>query len=256
MEYSKISTQLSNRLYGVELTNSQDLDQTDAEPKESQTLETQRRLSFWKMAWEGRPSWMRTVYSGKEALTGYCFILPILLTGDSTVMESVVNVATSFPFVLIGLRVPRKDFSTTMYSNSLIGVGLASTLYHTSRGEVRKSTRWGDYAMIATSTLCMSSALKNDNKNSRALMLASIMMLPFQPLLVTAIHTSLAEATFARKVIENPKLRGAHALHTASTLVGGALFVADDIYPDTPYIHAAWHVAAAVGVMTINTLID
>lgn len=28
MEYSKISTQLSNRLYGVELTNSQDLDQT------------------------------------------------------------------------------------------------------------------------------------------------------------------------------------------------------------------------------------
>ncbi|XP_024381565.1 uncharacterized protein [Physcomitrium patens] len=191
MEYSKISTQLSNRLYGVELTNSQDLDQTyysadifalsDAEPKESQTLETQRRLSFWKMAWEGRPSWMRTVYSGKEALTGYCFILPILLTGDSTVMESVVNVATSFPFVLIGLRVPRKDFSTTMYSNSLIGVGLASTLYHTSRGEVRKSTRWGDYAMIATSTL----------------------------------------ATFARKVIENPKLRGAHALHTASTLVGG-----------------------------------
>uniref|UniRef100_A0A7I4EH99 Uncharacterized protein n=1 Tax=Physcomitrium patens TaxID=3218 RepID=A0A7I4EH99_PHYPA len=212
MEYSKISTQLSNRLYGVELTNSQDLDQTyysadifalsDAEPKESQTLETQRRLSFWKMAWEGRPSWMRTVYSGKE--------------GDSTVMESVVNVATSFPFVLIGLRVPRKDFSTTMYSNSLIGVGLASTLYHTSRGEVRKSTRWGDYAMIATSTL----------------------------------------ATFARKVIENPKLRGAHALHTASTLVGGALFVADDIYPDTPYIHAAWHVAAAVGVMTINTLID
>ncbi|XP_024381562.1 uncharacterized protein [Physcomitrium patens] len=242
MEYSKISTQLSNRLYGVELTNSQDLDQTDAEPKESQTLETQRRLSFWKMAWEGRPSWMRTVYSGKE--------------GDSTVMESVVNVATSFPFVLIGLRVPRKDFSTTMYSNSLIGVGLASTLYHTSRGEVRKSTRWGDYAMIATSTLCMSSALKNDNKNSRALMLASIMMLPFQPLLVTAIHTSLAEATFARKVIENPKLRGAHALHTASTLVGGALFVADDIYPDTPYIHAAWHVAAAVGVMTINTLID
>jgi len=57
-------------------------------------------------------------------------------------------------------------------------------------------------------------------------------------------------------VIENPKLRGAHALHTASSLVGGALFVADDVFPDTPYIHAAWHLAAAVGVMTINTLID
>jgi len=57
-------------------------------------------------------------------------------------------------------------------------------------------------------------------------------------------------------VIENPKLRGAHALHAASSLVGGALFIADDVFPDAPYIHAAWHLAAAVGVMTINTLID
>lgn len=56
--------------------------------------------------------------------------------------------------------------------------------------------------------------------------------------------------------MENPKLRRAHALHTASSLVGGALFVADDMFPDTPYIHAAWHLAAAVGIMTINKLID
>lgn len=64
------------------------------------------------------------------------------------------------------------------------------------------------------------------------------------------------QATFARKVLENPKLRGVHTVHTASTLVGGALFLADDVYPNTPYIHAAWHIAAAVGVMTLNTLIE
>lgn len=47
----------------------------------------------------------------------------------------------------------RTNLATTMYSNSMIGVGMASTLYHTSRGKVRGLTRWGDYAMIATSTL-------------------------------------------------------------------------------------------------------
>ena len=47
----------------------------------------------------------------------------------------------------------RTNLPTTMYSNSMIGVGMASTLYHTSRGKVRRLTRWGDYAMIATSTL-------------------------------------------------------------------------------------------------------
>lgn len=42
---------------------------------------------------------------------------------------------------------------------------------------------------------CMSSAivLNKDNRQSKAFMLASIAMLPFQPLLVTAIHTSIVE---------------------------------------------------------------
>jgi hypothetical protein len=39
-------------------------------------------------------------------------------------------------------------------------------------------------------------------------------------------------------------------------VIGGAFFVADDIYPNTPYIHAAQHVAAAVGVATLNTLLE
>jgi predicted membrane channel-forming protein YqfA (hemolysin III family) len=47
----------------------------------------------------------------------------------------------------------RKTLNTALYANSLIGVGVASSLYHTSRGEIRKYMRWADYTMIATTTL-------------------------------------------------------------------------------------------------------
>ena len=47
----------------------------------------------------------------------------------------------------------RKNLNTALYANSLIGVGIASSLYHTSRGGIRKYLRWADYTMIATSTL-------------------------------------------------------------------------------------------------------
>lgn len=43
--------------------------------------------------------------------------------------------------------------SSALYANSLIGVGVASTLYHCSRGEVRKYFRWADYTAIAATTV-------------------------------------------------------------------------------------------------------
>jgi hypothetical protein len=47
----------------------------------------------------------------------------------------------------------------------------------------------------------------------------------------------------------------AHNLHKMSSLLGGALFIADDCFPETPYIHAAWHLAAALGTATCNKLL-
>jgi len=40
-----------------------------------------------------------------------------------------------------------------LYANSLIGVGVASSMYHSSRGRLRKFLRWVDYTMIATTTV-------------------------------------------------------------------------------------------------------
>ncbi|TVU09512.1 hypothetical protein EJB05_42989, partial [Eragrostis curvula] len=159
----------------------------------------------------------------------------------------------------------RKNLNTAIYANSLVGVGIASSLYHCSKGEIRKFLRWADYTMIATTTLCLSRALRNENP--RLLMAASTLLLPFQPLMVSAVHTGMMEASnindlaiflvsFARRASIKPELRTAHNLHKMSSLLGGALFIADDCFPGTPYIHAAWHLAAAIGTATCNKLLE
>ncbi|KAG8366730.1 hypothetical protein BUALT_Bualt17G0109800 [Buddleja alternifolia] len=174
--------------------------------------------------------------------------------GDKNLAETVVNVLTSLPFIALGLQAPRKNINCKIYANSLIGVGVASSLYHASRGKLRKYLRWADYSMIATATVCLSRALRNENP--KLLMAASAFFLPIQPLMVSAVHTGMMEVAFAKRAFEDPDLRMAHNVHKMSSLLGGALFVADDLLPQTPFLHAGWHLAAAVGVSTCNKLLE
>ncbi|XP_066399395.1 uncharacterized protein [Miscanthus floridulus] len=176
------------------------------------------------------------------------------ITCDKHAGETIANVVTSLPFIVLGLQTPRKNLNAAIYANSLVGVGIASSLYHSSKGEIRKFLGWADYTMIATTTLCLSRALSNENP--RLLMAASALLLPFQPLMVSAVHTGLMEVSFARRASIEPELTMAHNLHKMSSLLGGALFIADDCFPETPYIHAAWHLAAAIGIGTCNKLLE
>lgn len=176
------------------------------------------------------------------------------LSCDKHIGETIANVVTSLPFIALGLQTPRKNMNTALYANSLIGVGIASSLYHTSRGDIRKYLRWADYTMIATSTLCLTRALRDDNP--KFLMAASTLLLPFQPLMVSAVHTGIMEVSFAKRASMDPELKMAHNLHKMSSLLGGALFIADDVFPQTSYLHAAWHLAAALGVSTCNKLLE
>ncbi|XP_058184356.1 uncharacterized protein LOC131301880 isoform X1 [Rhododendron vialii] len=147
----------------------------------------------------------------------------------------------------------QKNLNCKLYASSLIGVGIASSLYHASRGKLRRYLRWADYTMIATSTVFLSRALRNENP--KLLMAASALILPVQPLMVSALHTGMMEVAFAKRALEDPELRTAHNVHKMSSVLGGALFIADDVFPDTPFLHAAWHLAAAVGVGTCNKLL-
>lgn len=202
---------------------------------------TEARLGpLMQRAWQQRPGCLRPIRC--------------CLNADKTVAETIANVITSLPFIALGIQAPRKNLNCKMYANSLIGVGVASSLYHSSRGRMRKYLRWVDYTMIATTSLCLSRALRSENP--KLLMAASALCLPFQPIMVSVVHTGMMEVAFAKRAQEDPQLRTAHNVHKLSSLVGGVLFVADDVFPKTPYIHAAWHLAAAMGVGTCNKLLN
>ncbi|XP_052164005.1 uncharacterized protein LOC127781137 [Oryza glaberrima] len=235
-------------LYGVQLAGrsmySDDeavktsiIDPLAREPQEG--VSTSRRLLIRRL-WQQRPPCLRPIHCS--------------LSCDKHPGETIANVVTSIPFIVLGLQTPRKNLNTALYANSLIGVGIASSLYHTSRGRIRKYMRWADYTMIATTTLCLSRALRNEHP--KLLMAASTLLLPFQPLVVSAVHTGIMEVSFAKRASTEPELRMAHNLHKMSSLLGGALFIADDAFPETPYLHAAWHLAAALGVGTCNKLLE
>lgn len=201
-------------------------------------IEANQRLIIW--VWQQRPSCLRPSQG--------------CLQGDQNLAETVANVLTSLPFIALGMQAPRKNFNTKLYANSLIGVGVASSLYHSSRGKLRQFLRWTDYTMIATATVCLSRALKDDNP--KMLMAASAFLLPFRPLTVSAVHTGMMEVLFAKRASKDPDLKMVHNVHKMSSLLGGVLFIADDVFPRTPFIHAAWHLAAAVGVSTCNKLLE
>ncbi|CAJ1932433.1 unnamed protein product [Sphenostylis stenocarpa] len=200
------------------------------------------QLLLMQRLWQQRPACLRPIHCS------------ISCHGDQTLAETVANVLTSIPFIALGIHAPRKNASSKLYANSLIGVGVASSMYHSSRGRMRKFLRWVDYTMIATTTVCLSMALRNENP--KLLMAASAIFLPVNPMMVSVIHTGMMEVAFAKRALKDPDLRMAHTVHKMSSLLGGVFFVADDLFPKTPYLHAAWHLAAAVGVGTCNKLLE
>lgn len=237
----------SQELLGVVSNGSEDFHAQRSLESQKLFLKSESTQSFqlWnflpiRKVWEQRPPWLTMSVPNCR--------------GDRHIIERVANVLTSIPFILIGIQAPRNRLATKMYANSIVGVGLASGFYHSSKGDARHFFRWGDYAMIATSTLLLSRALRRND--SKMLYVASAALLPVQPMLVSAFHVGLMEVTFAQRAKMEPHLRKAHALHAVSSLVGCALFVADDVFPDTPFLHAAWHLAAAIGTATCIKLLD
>lgn len=66
----------------------------------------------------------------------------------------------------------------------------------------------------------------------------------------------LIQVCFAKRALQDPELKIAHNVHKMSSLVAGALFIADDFFPETSYLHAGWHLAAAAAVSTCNKLLE
>lgn len=64
------------------------------------------------------------------------------------------------------------------------------------------------------------------------------------------------QVNFAKRSFAEPdRYQKAHRMHAASTVLGGMCFLAEEVYPDVPFVHATWHVAAALAVYTCNALL-
>ncbi|KAG6405548.1 hypothetical protein SASPL_133138 [Salvia splendens] len=194
-----------------------------------QEIKQHRELN--RKLWQERPAFLRPIHC--------------CTNGDRSLAERVVNVLTSLPLLPSGFR---------------------------PLGEI---------------LMCLTRALRSEN--SMLLMATSALVLPIQPLMVTTVHTGLMEhclhlgpilelltvfrgkknvsiteakehhlvmVSFAKRAVEDPDLRVAHNVHRMSSAIGGALFICEDYFSETPYLHAAWHLAAAVGVGTCNKLLD
>jgi hypothetical protein len=86
--------------------------------------------------------------------------------------------------------------------------------------------------------------------------LLSAALVPLHPLAAVAAHATACEAVFlARAASGSAQLRRAHRLHIATSVAAGALFVGEEIWPEAPLVHAAWHCAAAASLAGFGAVI-
>jgi hypothetical protein len=81
------------------------------------------------------------------------------------------------------------------------------------------------------------------------------LLVPLHPLAAAAAHAAGAEAVFAARAVAQPALRAAHRRHLGATLLAGALFVGEEVWPEAPCVHAAWHLAAAAALSGFSAII-
>ena len=191
---------------------------------------------------------------------------------DWCLRERLANVATSAPFFVLAHRVLTRGDSvqTRQYGLSLLGVGAAAVAYHASSGPSRPHFRQLDYTAIAASSVLLLRALRTGNvgvstsapaglRNGIAksgnnvlatlLQVACITSVPLHPLASAGAHGAACEAVFfGRARAGGVSLRRDYARHVALSVVASALFVGEEIVPEVPFIHAIWHVGAAVAL--------
>lgn len=147
----------------------------------------------------------------------------------------------------------RKTAAGKVWGASISGVGLASMTFHASTGKWRSLGRKLDYWAIALSSGMLTRAIYPDLHP--AVTAASIAATPFKPFFVSTINTLAMELKYLQRSFQDPKIRAAQRLHSASAIGGMALFTIEDSVLHIPLVHSAWHCMSATCVGTINALL-
>jgi hypothetical protein len=76
----------------------------------------------------------------------------------------------------------------------------------------------------------------------------SVAATPFSPFLMSTANTLAMEAKYFQRAQQNQKLRKHHRAHLIAGGAGLALFALDEMRPNIPCNHAAWHVLSCYSV--------
>lgn len=85
-------------------------------------------------------------------------------------------------------------------------------------------------------------------ETSPILSVLSVAATPFSPFLMSTANTLAMEAKYFQKAQKNAALRKDYRAHVLAGGVGLALFMIDDVKPNIPCNHAAWHLLSCYSV--------
>ncbi|GFR41163.1 hypothetical protein Agub_g1829 [Astrephomene gubernaculifera] len=176
-------------------------------------------------------------------------------TCDRNMCERCCNIATSAPYIACGCHAfrHRTTASGKAWGASMVGVGIASAVFHGSYGSFREWGRRLDFWTIAASSNIMTRALFPNVP--AAVTAAGVLATPFKPFFVSFVNSTAMELKFLAAARRNPKLRGPQRLHAACCLLGLGAFALEDVRPDLPLVHSVWHLLSSTAVATLNHLL-
>jgi len=179
---------------------------------------------------------------------------------DDTTGQRIMNIATSLPFFAIGANMLRRYRTPEgrEYGYSMLAIGTAATLYHSSSGKLRRIARKLDYWTIAASSTCMMKALFPEKPWIRRSLSASLIAVPFKPFVISTANTVAMQAEFARQAVEHKHMRPHFTCHAAAALTGVATFAVEEMLLERGicHVHALWHLLSAAAVTSTATLVE
>ena len=78
---------------------------------------------------------------------------------------------------------------------------------------------------------------------------ASLALLPLQPTLVAGANIASIQGQLLRRALLRPALRQAALRQAALAAVGFSSYFLDDHLPETPGLHAVWHLCSARAIL-------
>lgn len=176
---------------------------------------------------------------------------------DYNPLDRAINVVTSLPYCAVGLHQMRKRETKAgvFFGACMVATGVAAGAYHaTWHPTWRPFFRKVDYWTIAvTATALTRATYQNVPPWVTGL---SYCLVPFEPFKLSLLNSLAGEWAFWRRAHRRKNMRPAWRMHTLSSVAGLGFFGLEELLPNVPYIHAGWHVLAAVAAATAGSLLE